>query len=178
MGPLCRSKRFWDTIQVNSPSFISSKKSVSIFLPVTTRRDRGASPEMGSGKGTRSGNSQSLFPVISCPEKDRKVTSSNRSFSAKSIYRETTIQDGDSQVNTAIDIVQQLDCLHRPDRCLPTCSDSPLTQKVFLVHVRGSGLPIHSLTLRKPASVAQLDAPSDWRPGDRGFNPRRGRQQD
>ena len=27
-----------------------------------------------------------------------------------------------------------------------------------------------------PASVAQLDAPSDWRPGDRGFNPRRGRQ--
>ena len=25
-------------------------------------------------------------------------------------------------------------------------------------------------------SVAQLDAPSDWRPGNRGFNPRRGRQ--
>ena len=28
----------------------------------------------------------------------------------------------------------------------------------------------------KPASVAQLDAPSDWRPGGRGFKPRRGRQ--
>ena len=27
-----------------------------------------------------------------------------------------------------------------------------------------------------PASVAQLDAPSDWRPGDRGLDPRRGRQ--
>ena len=27
-----------------------------------------------------------------------------------------------------------------------------------------------------PASVVQLDAPSDWRPGGRGFNPRRGRQ--
>ena len=27
-----------------------------------------------------------------------------------------------------------------------------------------------------PASVAQLDAPSDWRPGGRGFSPRRGRQ--
>ena len=26
-----------------------------------------------------------------------------------------------------------------------------------------------------PASVAQLDTPSDWRPGGRGFNPRRGR---
>ena len=30
--------------------------------------------------------------------------------------------------------------------------------------------------LSMPASVAQLDAPSDWRPGGRGFNPRRGRQ--
>ena len=27
-----------------------------------------------------------------------------------------------------------------------------------------------------PASVAQLDAPSDWRPGGRGFNHHRGRQ--
>ena len=27
-----------------------------------------------------------------------------------------------------------------------------------------------------PASVAQLDAPSNWRPGGRGINPRRGRQ--
>ena len=27
-----------------------------------------------------------------------------------------------------------------------------------------------------PASVAQVDAPSDWRPGGCGFNPRRGRQ--
>ena len=27
-----------------------------------------------------------------------------------------------------------------------------------------------------PASVAQLDALSDWRPGGRGFSPRRGRQ--
>ena len=27
-----------------------------------------------------------------------------------------------------------------------------------------------------PASVAQLDAPSDWRPEGHGFNPRRSRQ--
>ena len=33
-----------------------------------------------------------------------------------------------------------------------------------------------SHTGTQPASVAQLDAPSDWRPGGRGFNPRRGRQ--
>ena len=29
---------------------------------------------------------------------------------------------------------------------------------------------------RSRASEAQLDAPSDWRPGGRGFNPCRGRQ--
>ena len=34
---------------------------------------------------------------------------------------------------------------------------------------------MHMLVLL-PASVAQLDALSDWRPGGRGFNPRRGRQ--
>ena len=33
-----------------------------------------------------------------------------------------------------------------------------------------------SLAWSLPVSVAQLDAPSDWRPGGRGFNPRRGRQ--
>ena len=35
---------------------------------------------------------------------------------------------------------------------------------------------IDSDWIYEPASVAQLDAPSDWRPGGRGFNPRRGRQ--
>ena len=40
-----------------------------------------------------------------------------------------------------------------------------------------SFLPYSSLSSPlQPASVAQLDAPSDWRPGGRGFNPRRGRQ--
>ena len=34
--------------------------------------------------------------------------------------------------------------------------------------------PSHSVA--EPASVAQLDAPSEWRPGGRGFNPRRGQQ--
>ena len=32
------------------------------------------------------------------------------------------------------------------------------------------------IRIQQSASVAQLDAPSDWRPGGRGFNLRRGRQ--
>ena len=49
-----------------------------------------------------------------------------------------------------------------------------------LIRLRGcagwieSSLDAH--VRRSTASVAQLDAPSDWRPGGRGFNPRRGRQ--
>ena len=37
-------------------------------------------------------------------------------------------------------------------------------------------LLVLSLLLQMAASVAQLDAPFDWRPGGRGFHPRRGRQ--
>ena len=33
-----------------------------------------------------------------------------------------------------------------------------------------------AIVYSQTASVAHLDAPSDWRPGCRGFNPRRGRQ--
>ena len=43
---------------------------------------------------------------------------------------------------------------------------------LFVASVETYGL----CTLNLPASVAQLDASSDWRPGGRGFNPRRGRQ--
>ena len=69
-------------------------------------RNNGTSPERGSGKGSRSGNSRFLFLAISCPKKERKVTSSNRSFPTKSVHKETTIQDGDSEVSMTIDIGQ------------------------------------------------------------------------
>ena len=104
MGPFYCQKRFQDTIQVNS-SFGSSDKSESIFLSVVTRRDCRTCPKTGSGKGTRSRNSPLLIPAISSTKKEWKVTSSNRSFFTKSIYKETAFQDGDSQVSTTIDIL-------------------------------------------------------------------------
>ena len=45
----------------------------------------------------------------------------------------------------------------------------PCGSKVFSFRVL-------SRPVSEPASVAQMDAPSDWKPGGRGFNPRRGRQ--
>ena len=47
MSPLYRTGWFQDTIQFNSPSFDSSDKCESIFLPLITKRDSGTSPEMG-----------------------------------------------------------------------------------------------------------------------------------
>ena len=47
---------------------------------------------------------------------------------------------------------------------------------VLMIFRSSSKLGQLGSTTRSPASVAQLDAPSDWRPGGRGFNPRRGRQ--
>ena len=73
MGPLYRTKRFQDTIQFDSTFFDSSDKSVSIFLTVITGRDDNATPETGSGKGTRSGNSRFLFPTIFVPRKNGKL---------------------------------------------------------------------------------------------------------
>ena len=98
MGPVHCPGRFQDTVQFDSPSVYSSDKSESTFLPVITRRNNGTSPETGSGKGTRSGNSWFLFPTISCSQKEQKVTSCNRSFSVESVYKELTIQNGDKSV--------------------------------------------------------------------------------
>ena len=76
---------------------------------------------------------------------------------------------------------------------LPTVNVSPLKlhavssinlhgaskYNIFSNHLRIRLSPIKSpilLKYKNPSSVIQLDAPSDWRPGGRGFNPRRGRQ--
>ena len=83
----------------------------------------------------RSGNSLFLFTPISYPQKEWKVTSCNRSFSAESIHKKTTIQNGDSQDSTAIDTSQWLGCLHRCDRCLFACSYSSSFKAVPLFRV-------------------------------------------
>ena len=82
---------------------ISLSQSFSPLL-----RENGTPPEKDSGKGIRSGKSRFLFLDISYLEKELKVTTCNRSFSVKSVHKETTIQDGDSQVSTTIDSSQRL----------------------------------------------------------------------
>ena len=106
MGPLYCSRRFQDAIQVESSLIVSSNKAESIFLTVTSRRDRHPTPEMGSGKGTKSGNSRFLFRDILCTKKERTVTSSHRPFFAEPTHKEAVIQDGDSQDSKTFDCEQ------------------------------------------------------------------------
>ena len=53
--------------------------------------------------GSESGNSHFLFPAIPSAKKETKVMPSNRSFPAKSVYKQTAFQDGDSQVSKTVD---------------------------------------------------------------------------
>ena len=154
MGPLYRPKRVQDPIQVSSSLIGCSDKSESIFLPVIARRNRGASQETGSGKGSESGNSRFLWPAIPSTQKEWKVMSRNRPFLAKSLYTQTTFQNGDSQVGKTIDNVQRLGCLHRSDGCISSCSDTADFQEVPAVRLRPSDFSVHGLTVRNvPKSV-------------------------
>ena len=93
VGPLYRPKQVQDPIQVSSSPIGHSNKSESIF-PIIARRNRRTSQERGSGKGTESRNSRFLFSAIPSAKNERKVTSSNRSFLTKSVYKQTSFQDG------------------------------------------------------------------------------------
>ena len=135
VGPLYCPKQVQDPIQVTSSPISCSDKSESIFLPVIARRNHRTSQETGSGKGLESRNS-GLFPAIPSAKKEWKVTSSNRSFLTKSVYKQTAIQDGDSQVSKTIDNGQQLGCLRRFDGCISSCSDTSEIRKIPSVRLR------------------------------------------
>ena len=113
VGPLYHLKWVKDPIQISSSLIGCSDKFESVFLPVIERRNRGASQEMGSGKGLESGNSRFFFPPIPSTQKERKVRSRNRPFLIKPLYTQTAFQNADSQDGKTIDNVQQLGCLHK-----------------------------------------------------------------
>ena len=138
MGPLYRSRRFQDTILVNLLFLISLSYTSSPLLQeeIADRLQKWAVERYKIRKLPVS----QLFLV---PKKN-----GNRSFYTKSVHKETTIQDGDSQVNKTVDNGQRLGCLHRPVRCLSSCPHSSAIQEVPSVHLRRSGLPIYGLTFR------------------------------
>ena len=158
MGPLYRTKRIQDTIHQNSSFVICSDQNESILLPVSQRRDRKSSQRTGSGKGTESGNSRLLFPDIPCAKKERKVSFNIRPVFIKPLHRETSIQNGDSQIGKTSDETQRLGCLHRFNRCISTCADTSSIQEVSSFRTRRSSISLFGPTVRNvPKSVNFLE---------------------
>ena len=129
VGPFYRPKQVQDPFQVSSSHIGCSDKTESIILPVITRRNRRASQETGSEKGSESGNSQFSLPAIPSTEKERKVPASNRSFITKSVHNQTSFQDGDSQLSKTIDKGQRLGCLHRSEDAYLHVPIHPISRK-------------------------------------------------
>ena len=158
MGPLYRTKRIQDTIHQNSSFVICSDQNESILLPVSQRRDRKSSQQTGSGKGTEYGNSRLLFPDIPCAKKERKVSFNIRPVFIKPLHRETSIQNGDSQIGKTSDETQRLGCLHRFNRCISTCADTSSIQEVSSLRTRRSSISLFGPTVRNvPKSVNFLE---------------------
>ena len=143
VGPLYRPKRVQDPFQVSSSRIGCSDKTESVFLPIIARRNRRASQETGSGKGSESRNSRFLLPAIPSTEKEWKVMTSNRSFATKSVHKQTSFQNGDSQFSKTINKGQQLGCLPRRDRCISSCSDTSNIQEMSPFHLRTPGISVH-----------------------------------
>ena len=161
MGPLYRTKRFQDTIHQNSSFVICPDQNESILLPVSQRRDRKSSQQTGSGKGTESGNSRLLFPDIPCAKKERKVSFNIRPVFIKPLHRETSIQNGNSQIGKTSDETQRLGCLHRFNRCISTCADTSSIQEVSSLRTRRSSISLFGptvLTIKKIMSAKHVSA--------------------
>ena len=158
MGPLYRTKRIQDTIHQNSSFVICSDQNESILLPVSQRRDKKSSQQTGSGKGTDSGNSRLLFPDIPCAKKERKVSFNIRPVFIKPLHRETSIQNGNSQIGKTSDETQRLGCLDRFNRCITTCADTSSIQEVSSLRTRRSSISLFGPTVRNvPKSVNFLE---------------------
>ena len=147
MGPLYRPKQIQDPLQVSSSLIGCSDKIESIF-PLLREEIAELLKKGVSGKGSESGNSQFLLPDIPCTEKERKVTTSNRSFTAKSVHKQTSFQNRDSQFSKAIDKGQRLGCLRRPDGCISSCSDTSNIQETSPFRLQTPGISVHGLTVR------------------------------
>ena len=157
-GPLYRTKRIQGTIHQNSSFVICSDQNESILLPVSQRRDRKSSQQTGSGKGTESGNSRLLFLDIPCAKKERKVSFNIRPVFIKPLHRETSIQNGNSQIDKTSDETQRLGCLHRFNRCIFTCADTSSIQEVSSLRTRRSSISLFGPTVRNvPKSVNFLE---------------------
>ena len=92
--------------------------------------------------------------IFLVPKKERKVSFNIRPVFIKPLHRETSIQNGNSQIGKTSDETQRLGCLHRFNRCISTCADTSSIQEVSLLRTRRSSISLFGPTIRNvPKSV-------------------------
>ena len=86
--------------------------------------------------------------IFLVPKKERKVSFYIRPVFIKPLHRETSIQNGNSQIGKTSDETQRLGCLHRFNRCISTRADTSSIQEVSSLRTRRSSISLFGPTVR------------------------------
>ena len=93
--------------------------------------------------------------IFLVPKKNGKFN--NRPVFIKPIHRETSIQNGNTQISKTSDEAQRLGCLHRLNRCIPTRADTSSIQEVSSLRTRRSSISLFVLNVPKSVNFFETD---------------------
>ncbi len=125
-------------------------------LHLGARRERSRSTLRGddvAGKRSHRNGSSSfervrlLQPLLPRPQKGWRPPAHPRSQTPESRPHETAVQDDHAEADPLADLHRGLVLFSGPERCILSHPDSPPSQTILEIRLRGSGLPVHGPTL-------------------------------
>ncbi len=125
-------------------------------LHLGARRERSRSTLRGddvAGKRSHRNGSSSfervrlLQPLLPHPQKGWRPPAHPRSQTPESRPHETAFQDDHAEADPLADLHRGLVLFSGPERCILSHPDSPPSQTILEIRLRGSGLPVHGPTL-------------------------------
>ncbi len=88
-----------------------------------------------------------LQPLLPRPQKGWRPPAHPRSQTPESRPHETAVQDDHTEADPLADLHRGLVLFSGPERCILSHPDSPPSQTILEIRLRGSGLPVHGPTL-------------------------------
>ncbi len=88
-----------------------------------------------------------LQPLLPRPQKGWRPPAHPRSQTPESRPHETAVQDDHAEADPLADLHRGLVLFSGPERCILSHPDSPPSQTILEIRLRGSGLPVHGPTL-------------------------------
>ncbi len=88
-----------------------------------------------------------LQPLLPRPQKGWRPPAHPRSQTPESRPHETAVQDDHTEADPLADLHRGLVLFSGPERCILSHPDSPSSQTILEIRLRGSGLPVHGPTL-------------------------------